>query len=147
MDIFKHVPLFIAGWPGEHLVIIKTPRPALIRQHISNTILQLQYKAKSISSYDVEIFERGGVLSCKGITLMFLPAKEYAMCSMIWNARRGLMKERNDVHSGEGLWLLFSGDPDYGIRRLAGIQRQDLDIGKLLDVYKLVKGPFGLSIL
>ena len=144
MDIFKHVPLFIGGWPGQHIVYVKTPRINLVRQHISNTIFQLQYKVKHIDKYNVEVWDRGAIVKCGGVTLVFLSGREFDLAKMIWTARRGLMKERENVCSGEGLYMLFKDDPEYGVRRLAEIQREDVDLGALKEEYTFIRGPFGL---
>ena len=149
IDIFRDSTLFIGGWPGEHIVYVKMTRPALVRQYISNTVFQLQYKLRGsgVKNYTVEVREFGGVVRCGGISIVFVDEGMFDRARAVWGARAALMKERDDVRSGEGLWMLFKDDVSYGIKRLAEIQRSDVELGNVVDVYSFVKGLFGLMLV
>lgn len=146
IDIFKFNPLFIGGWADEEPIIyVKTPKLSLLGVHISNVIFQLQHKV-SVDNYKVTIYEGGGTINC-GIEMVLIPSKLFDTSKVIWNARQILLKEAKDAKSAEELYHLFSKDKDYSIRRLAEIQMIPIDLGKVIDSYKFVRGAFGVKRL
>ena len=144
MDMFSKATTFIGGWSDQHIVYVKMTRPNLVRQYISNTIFKLQYKIKNLDKYEVYIYENGGMISCGPIKVVFVGVREFDLARMIWNARSLLIKEVSDVFSGEGLYMFFKDDPSYSIRRLADIQRNDVNLGDVIDRYSFLRGPFGV---
>jgi len=141
VDIFKHVPLFIGGWPGQYIVHVKTND---ISDYMANTLFKLQYKVKHVSIYDTVLYKDAGTIICGGILIVFLGPTLFNMARTIWNARSFLLKEYQGPYSGQDLWSWFQQDHEYGVRRFAELQRQDIEFGSEIEIARFRRGEFGL---
>ena len=138
--VFTGISIFVGGWEDSPEIFIKVPDWSLISQQISDSLFKLH-----ASQYKVKIYDRVATVDC-GVSLVFVPPELYNVAKVVWEARRVLSKGTTE-RTSEGLYQLFKDDPDYGIRRLAEIQRGELDKGNLLKSFIIKPGPFGLQFM